>query len=74
MLRAFVPHDGRPITIDTEAGDKLPADAVWIDLAHPTDAEEALVEAALGIDIPTREEMQEIEETSRLYTRRVRCS
>ncbi len=67
MLRAFVPHNGRPITIDTEAGDKLPADTVWIDLAHPTDAEEALVEDALDIDIPTREEMQEIEDTSRLY-------
>jgi len=40
---------------------------VWIDLDRPTDEEEALVEAALDIDIPTREEMQEIEDTSRLY-------
>jgi magnesium transporter len=68
MLRAFVCHSGRPIEIDaTVATATLRPDAVWIDLVHPTRAEEKLVEAELGIDIPTREEMQEIEETSRLY-------
>lgn len=39
----------------------------WIDLVHPTAEEEAYVEKALGIDIPTREELQEIEASSRLY-------
>ena len=34
---------------------------------EPTDAEESAVEAALGIDIPTREELAEIEASSRLY-------
>jgi magnesium transporter len=68
MLRAFLPHDGHPVAIDVAAGDTLPSQAIWIDLAYPTQAEEALVETVLGIDIPTREEMQEIEETSRLYT------
>jgi magnesium transporter len=68
VLRALVPHNGRPIAIDaTAASAALPKDAVWIDLVHPTGAEEALIESALGIDIPTREEMQEIEDTSRLY-------
>jgi magnesium transporter len=43
------------------------ADAVWIDLEAPTAAEEDAVEAALGIDIPTREDMQEIEVSSRIY-------
>ncbi len=41
--------------------------AVWIDLLNPTAEEEALVERALGHDIPTREELHEIEESSRLY-------
>ena len=45
----------------------IPADAVWLDLYVPTDAEEATVEAALSIDIPTREELAEIEASSRLY-------
>src|SRR5688572_14284701 len=40
---------------------------VWIDLNHPTDEEEEQVERLLGIDIPTREEMAEIEVSSRLY-------
>jgi magnesium transporter len=40
---------------------------VWIDLINPTSEEEARLEADLGIDIPTREEMEEIEISSRLY-------
>jgi magnesium transporter len=45
----------------------LPPEGVWIDLVEPTAEEEAKVEAALGIDIPTREELAEIEASSRLY-------
>ncbi|MFN2474847.1 MAG: magnesium transporter CorA family protein [Chthoniobacterales bacterium] len=41
--------------------------AVWIDLFEPTEDEEQTLERALGIDIPTREEMQSIELSSRLY-------
>ena len=40
---------------------------VWIDLLNPTKDEDVLVEKALGIAIPTREEMAEIEASSRLY-------
>jgi magnesium transporter len=46
---------------------KLPADTVWIDLVTPTRAEELAVEANLGVNLPTREEMAEIEVSSRLY-------
>lgn len=42
-------------------------DSVWLDLVEPSAEEEAAVEAALGIDIPTREELAEIEASSRLY-------
>jgi magnesium transporter len=45
----------------------VPPGAVWLDLVEPTDAEEAAVEAALQLDIPTREELAEIEASSRLY-------
>ena len=41
--------------------------AVWIDLDCPTGAEMALVEQALGTDLPTAEEMREIEASSRVY-------
>jgi magnesium transporter len=48
------------------AVDRL-AEAVWLDLVEPTSEEEKSVEAALGIDIPTRGELAEIEASSRLY-------
>jgi magnesium transporter len=43
--------------------------AVWIDLFEPTPEEEKAVETALGINVPTREDMREIEPSARLYTR-----
>jgi len=49
------------------ADGEVPDRAVWIDLYSPTLAEDKLVERALGIAVPTREEMHEIEITSRLY-------
>jgi magnesium transporter len=41
--------------------------ATWIDLKSPTPEEENAVERTLGLDVPTREEMREIEESSRIY-------
>ncbi len=42
-------------------------DVVWIDLVDPTREEELAVEAALGLDLPTPEEMKALEPSSRLY-------
>lgn len=50
------------------AADEIPLDAVWIDLISPTKAEEHGVELLCAIEVPTREEMREIEVSSRLYT------
>lgn len=41
--------------------------ALWIDLLEPTMEEEKATEALCGIDVPTPEEMREIEFSSRLY-------
>ena len=41
---------------------------VWLDLLDPTPDEEHHVEGMLGIDVPTREEMRQIEASSRLYS------
>ncbi|MGE0233167.1 MAG: magnesium transporter CorA family protein [Flavobacteriaceae bacterium] len=46
---------------------ELPPDITWIDLYSPTPEEGAAVAGWLRIEIPTREEMQEIEVSSRLY-------
>ncbi|MGC3645852.1 magnesium transporter, partial [Pseudomonas aeruginosa] len=42
----------------------------WIDLHHPTPEEERLLETHLQVNIPTREEMAEFEDSSRFYVDR----
>ena len=69
MLRVFGLHcNAAPIEASDVAA--IPEDAVWVDLLEPTKAEEALAEKFVGINIPTREELSQIEPSSRLYQRR----
>ena len=42
-------------------------EVVWIDLLRPTREEELAVEGALGVDLPTPEEMAHLEPSSRFY-------
>src|ERR1700731_2017916 len=67
MLSVYVPSESslRKATETERAA--LPEDAVWIDLEKPTPAEDRAVERLAGIAVPTREDMQEIEISSRLY-------
>lgn len=51
----------------TENNQNLISTALWLDMITPSHEEEALLEKCLNLDIPTREEMQEIEISSRLY-------
>lgn len=46
----------------------IPDNAVWVDMVTPTSDEERLVEKKFSIGVPTREEMAEIEPSSRLYS------
>jgi len=41
---------------------------LWIDLFQPTIEEDRFLESQLGIEVPTREDMRDIEPSSRLYT------
>lgn len=67
MLSAY--GTAKDCLIEHKHGKELPvlAGAVWLDLVDPTAEEEKAVEAALGLDIPTRGELEEIEASSRLY-------
>lgn len=67
MINFYAP--GKPGTqlTDEHQCPELTRAAVWIDLFEPTKEEEQTLEASLGINIPTRAEMQEIELSSRLY-------
>ena len=65
MLSAYGTDKG--CLTEFPAGTTVPDGVVWLDLVAPTFEEEAAVEAALNLDIPTREELAEIEASSRLY-------
>jgi magnesium transporter len=67
MLSVYVQKGTSLERISVEPGVAPPEAAVWIDLVTPTVQEDKLVEHLLGIAVPTREEMQEIEVSSRLY-------
>jgi len=67
MLSVYIPQGNSLARINLEAGVAPPEAAVWVDLHTPTVQEDKLVESLLGIAVPTREEMQEIEVSSRLY-------
>ena len=67
MIQAYSVEQGQMVLRDgMPSSDQLRA-AVWIDLLHPSRDEERAVQEALRVEVPTREEMQEIESSSRLY-------
>ncbi|MBY4609976.1 magnesium transporter CorA family protein [Rhizobium sp. 9T] len=45
----------------------FPEDVVWIDMVEPSREEELYVEKVLGIEVPTREDLKDIEPSARLY-------
>ncbi len=67
MLAVNVARGATLERINLENSGEVPEQAIWLDLYSPTHSEDKLVEQALGIAVPTREEMQEIEVSSRLY-------
>jgi len=67
MLTTYAIDNKHLAVLETGHDAAAIARSVWIDLLNPTPQEEALVQAALQVEIPTREEMQEIESSSRLY-------
>jgi magnesium transporter len=67
MLTVYVPTDFSLKKVTITDLSAPPENAVWIDLVKPTAAEDHAVERLAGIAVPTREDMQEIEISSRLY-------
>jgi magnesium transporter len=48
-------------------GWRPPEDVIWLDLLNPTREEELAVEEALRVELPTADEVAQIEPSSRLY-------
>jgi magnesium transporter len=65
MIRGFI-NDKQRLRVAARPMDQLD-ELLWLDLIEPTREEEALVEARYGINVPTHEDMAEIEISSRLY-------
>src|SRR5262245_37424602 len=66
MLRSYMCRSDRLVPV--EASSAVPdACVVWFDLFNPTPEEDHLVEERLGVSVPTRDEMEEIELSARLY-------
>jgi magnesium transporter len=66
MLRIYKSQNNQFALLDAmELAETTPI--VWFDLFNPAQDETRIVEQHLGIEIPTRDEMQEIELSDRLY-------
>jgi magnesium transporter len=64
MLTTYYSQDGHL----KEGAEGDLREALWIDLYSPSREEELRVEGELQIDIPTRDEMREVESSSALYS------
>jgi len=67
MLWVHVPRGTSLDRVPVASNEDVPESSVWFDLVNPNLQEDKIVERKVGIAVPTREEMQEIEVTSRLY-------
>lgn len=57
-------------TVRASAAADLPGEVIWIDLQEPTDEERAFVEGRARLRVPSREDLSEIEASSRLRVER----
>jgi magnesium transporter len=67
VLNVYVPGARGLERVEVGIGAAIPDAALWLDLLNPTPEEEKQVEQCLMIDVPSREEMREIETSNRLY-------
>jgi magnesium transporter len=67
MIKVYSAADKSFQTVEPHESHTLPEGTVWVDLNQPSSLEEAWLEKELGLKIPTREDMDEIEPSSRLY-------
>jgi len=67
MLRIYKSQNSHLVLVDMLDGLASPTPVIWYDLLNPSVEETRLVQGQLGIEIPTRDEMQEIELSDRLY-------
>ncbi|MDP1732091.1 MAG: magnesium transporter CorA family protein [Devosia sp.] len=67
MLRTYDWQTNRLVPVETPDAEQNGVTPVWTDLINPTPEENAHAEKLLGVQVPSRDEMEEIELSARLY-------
>ncbi|NBC32000.1 MAG: magnesium transporter [Alphaproteobacteria bacterium] len=67
MIRTYRTEAGACVVEEGPGALERASEAAWIDLFEPTHEEDEAIEKVIGAAIPTREDMAEIEASSRLY-------
>jgi magnesium transporter len=68
VLQIYEPNKNNVIAFDIGGNENFPDAAIWIDLLSPSPDEVHFIEAQLEIELPTHDEIKEIEASSRLFT------
>src|SRR2546421_5690824 len=69
MLTLYTDRASRGQRLEDLGAAELPEGLVWLDLLRPEAGEIAFVERATGLHVPSKEELSEIESSSRLRSR-----
>ncbi|WP_429924615.1 magnesium transporter CorA family protein [Agrobacterium vitis] len=67
MIKAYRCDGTADMILPSDAPAVLDKDVLWLDLLNPDRTEEALAERLLGLPLPTRDDLKDIEPSSRLY-------
>lgn len=67
MIRVYDCSSNNYDALTADSLANLPESVVWVDLDRASHAEEHAVERLLRLDLPTPDEMKDIEPSSRLY-------
>jgi len=67
MLSTYISHARGLARTDASGVQRIPENTIWVDLLEPSLEEERMVERELALEVPSREEMREIETSNRLY-------
>lgn len=67
MINVYICADGKLFKQEISDTLLLPENALWVDMVAPDTQEEAAMEAALKLDVPTREDMKGIEFSNRFF-------
>jgi magnesium transporter len=67
MLKAFTERSQRLEQVAIKTFEKIAEDVVWVDIVEPSDEEEDWIKAVYNEELPSEDEIEEIQSSSRFY-------